>query len=569
MPLARRTSWGTRARQVARARRLGVPGRAATVLLAATIGMLGSAFSPLNALAQQTGPAAGADSWEPPPLPSSPDVPGDNGGNPVEQYQPSKSCVQRELGQNTLLQTRPWGQGHLQIEELHKLMLSAKGSIGGGIKVAVIDTGVTEHPYLKGRVESGGDYVSQADRGLLDCDGHGTEVAGIIAADTPSNIGFKGVAPNARIVSIRQSSQNFKPADKTSAPPAPPSTGQPGQPPTSSPGGQPPSSSQQPSGSQLPPSTGGNGTTSGQSASDGTGPQQGKGGRQQGEEGTAGTVDTLAMAVVRAANTPGVGVINMSVDNCRKSLGGLITPGERKLQAAIRYAVDRNVVVVAAAGNTTDSCQQNTGPDPNQPNSIVTPPWFSDDVLSVGAIQRDGGIAPFSVNGPWVSVAAPGTEIISLDPAKGSDLLANQSIEDGQAQAIQGTSFAAPYVTGVVALVRAMYPRLSARQVMNRIEETAQHPGAFGGRDNFVGHGVINPMAALTAIVPSEEGIRAPQAVQLPSGMPPPQNKDWTPVIVAVAGTGGGLIALLITLFVVHTIRRGKPEYSTGTRKSP
>lgn len=374
----------------------------------------------------------------------------------------------------------------------------------GGVKVAVIDTGVTQHPYFRFPVIGAGDYVNAANNGLEDCDGHGTEVAGIIAASTPINIGFKGVAPDAQIMSIRQSSQNY------------------GQPNNQSAGG---------------------------------GAQTGGGSREQGQG--AGNTHTLAQAVVRAVHQ-GANVINMSVDNCRPA-DGQINSGERELQAAVHFAATSNVVVVAAAGNTSDSCKQNNQPNPEEPQSIVSPPWFADDVLSVAAIDESGGVASFSMNGPWVSVAAPGTKITSLDPSQGSDKLANQVVEDGKQQDIQGTSFAAPYVAGVAALVRAQFPNLNAYQVMHRIEATAQHPGAPGGRDNYIGYGVVNPVAALTAIVPEEEGIPAAQPEQLPSGLPPAAHKNWTPMIVALAYTGGGLLVLLITLFVVHTIRRNRP----------
>jgi membrane-anchored mycosin MYCP len=190
---------------------------------------------------------------------------------------------------------------------------------------------------------------------------------------------------------------------------------------------------------------------------------------------------------------------------------------------------------------------------------IVTPPWFSRYVLSVAAIDKTGSVAEFSMHGPWVSVAAPGTDIISLDPAKGSNGLANLTIEgNGEPHSIQGTSFAAPYVAGLAALVRAKYPDLNAREVMHRIAFTAQHPAAPGGRDNFVGHGVIDPMAALTAMVPAEEGVDPAKAERLPSDLPPADNRHWLPMVVALAGSGGAIMALIVTLFVVHTIRRSR-----------
>ncbi|MFJ8910431.1 type VII secretion-associated serine protease mycosin [Amycolatopsis sp. NPDC102389] len=536
-----------------RVRHLGLAGRTGTVLLAAGIGVLSPASVALPAWAQQSSvaPDAGGYYATPPPVDKS-KKPNDE-GKPDKTYEKKTECVQRSKlgGDQVDIKNRPWGQEYLQIEKVHQLMRGATGSVGANVKVAVIDTGVSAHPYFKNPVESGGDYVATPGGGkapgLEDCDGHGTEVAGIIAANPPdASIGFRGVAPDATIMSIRQSSQNYEEAEKKSEPPPSPSNSAP------------PASSNNP-GSQLPPSAGGNG------AIGGTAPGQDTGGRQQEQGKTAGTLKTLAQAVVRAVDK-GANVINMSVDNCRPATGG-ITEGEQQLQAAVNYAVDHDVVVVAAAGNVGDKCPQNDQPDPKSPKMIVTPPWFAEDVLSVAAIDDTGGVAEFSVHGPWVSVAAPGTKIISLDPAEGSSSLANLTIEgNGKPGAIQGTSFAAPYVAGVAALVRAKFPGLKARDVMTRIKATAQHPAAPGGRDNFVGFGVIDPIAALTAIVPSEADKAKP--VQLPANLPPANDRDPAPMIVALAGTGGGLVALLITLFVVHSVRRNRPTTSPA-RKTP
>jgi membrane-anchored mycosin MYCP len=520
--------------------------RTTGLLLVAGIGVLSPTASAVPAWAQQTTtPPSGPGSYyaTPPDVVGQPPV--DSGG-PIKNYVQANQCVQRNLGPNVDPMGKPWGQQYLQIEAIQKIVRASTpdGTAGGGIKVAVIDTGVTPHPYFQNRLVAGGEYVKRtaADDGLEDCDGHGTEVAGIIAANPPkeANIGFIGVAPDATIVSIRQSSQNYKEETQSSTT-------------SSSTSGTPGTST------QIPAGQGGGGQPGGD-----TSPGQTGGGRQQEQAGSAGDLKSLAQAVVHAANVPGMKVINMSVDNCRPA-DGSITTGEAQLQAAIRYAVDtKDVVVVAAAGNTSTQCTQNDQPDPNKPKNIVTPPWFAKDVLSVAAIDETGGVASFSVNGPWVTVAAPGTKITSLDPAVGSSGLANLTIEGGsEPSEIQGTSFAAPYVAGVAALVRAKFPALGARAVMNRITSTAQHPAAPGGRDTFVGFGVINPMAALTASVASEDGVPAAKAVQVPSDLPPLNAKDWTPMIVALAGAGGGLVALLITMFVVHTVRRNRPDPAT------
>lgn len=67
---------------------------------------------------------------------------------------------------------------------------------------------------------------------------------------------------------------------------------------------------------------------------------------------------------------------------------------------------------------------------------------------------------------------------------------------------------------------------------------------------------MVNPVAALTAIVPSEENVAAHAPRQLPSGLPDASPKNWTPMVVALAGTGGGLVVLLVVMFVMRTIRR-------------
>ncbi|WP_077740092.1 type VII secretion-associated serine protease mycosin [Mycolicibacterium boenickei] len=83
-----------------------------------------------------------------------------------------------------------------------------KQSRGQGQTVAVIDTGVQPGPRLP-HVEGGGDFIESTD-GLTDCDGHGTSVAGLIAGQ-PGADGFSGVAPEARLISIRQNSPRFSP----------------------------------------------------------------------------------------------------------------------------------------------------------------------------------------------------------------------------------------------------------------------------------------------------------------------------------------------------------------------
>lgn len=75
---------------------------------------------------------------------------------------------------------------------------------GDGVVVAVIDTGVdASHPDLEGKVLQGWDSMDPAGRGTSDPNGHGTHVAGIIAASTNNGVGIAGMAPKVSILPVR------------------------------------------------------------------------------------------------------------------------------------------------------------------------------------------------------------------------------------------------------------------------------------------------------------------------------------------------------------------------------
>lgn len=455
--------------------------------------------------------AAAAPSWQPPPVDMSA-LPADAppGPPPGVTYQQKNACVTSNTN-DTVLPDQPAAQTMLNIRSAQRF------SLGAGVKIAVIDTGVNPNPLLTdhNRLRGGGDYVAPGPTsdGTTDCDGHGTLAAGIVAANTANTgFGFTGVAPAATIVAIRQTSTQY---DEIS-----------------------------------------NGQDTGL---------------------TAGTPATLAVAIVHAVHL-GVNVITMSLNTCLPAATAvqyMNTPGsqEKQLQAAIHYAVENNVVVVNSAGNVTAqsegqqqsnspcaSIKQNSAADPNDVQEIEIPAVYSDDLLSVASVSPfTGAVSSFSVWGPWVDIAAPGEAITSVDPGVGGRGLANLYAEPGSnsaPSAIQGTSFAAPYVAGVVALVRARFPRLTARQVMRRLEATAQHPTGPGGRDNQVGYGIVDPVAALTAAIPGQNGVPADRNTTIPAQLPKEAVKDWTPARVALIGAAAAAALLLTTLFVVRTVQR-------------
>lgn len=348
---------------------------------------------------------------------------------------------------------------------------------GAGQTVAVIDTGVARHRLLP-RLLPGGDYVSTGD-GTDDCDGHGTLVAGIIAATGP----LSGVAPDATVLAIRQSSNMFGPADDPTV------TGY-------------------------------------------------------------GDVHTLAQAV-RAAADRGATVINVSSVACLAATDAL---DDRALGAALSYAVDvRNAVVVAAAGNVGGPGQcpeQNptaaAAPDWASVRSVASPAWYDDLVLTVGSAGTDGAPSSFSLAGPWVDVSAPGEGVVSLDP-DGEGLVDSLPAAQG-VKPIAGTSYAAPVVSGLVALVRSRWPQLTARQVMRRIEDTAHHPPA--GWDPQRGFGMVDAVAAVTAGAPADRmrsGVRP---------VTPPVEAPDDPRHRHIAMAGAGICVVIAVLAAGASARR-------------
>lgn len=518
--------------------------RTASVLLVGAIGMLSAGFA---------APASADDGgWRPPKVDMGM-LPDSHDGKPSQDYEPKKGCISADSKHQTddIIKRTPWAQNYLQLDEVRDIMADSdtegKGVDANGdpMTVAVVDTGVREHPWLS--VKKGGDYVhvDKQGAGRHDCDGHGTLVAGIIGADAPSNVNFQGVAPGADIFPVRQSSENYKEKEDDDKDKKDKKD-------KGDKGDQDKDGSDKKDSDDAGDSDGSDDT--GDSNADGTGAAEG----EPDQDKEVGDLGTLARAVKFAAENDAVDVMNISIDNCNR-VGKTGGKKMRQLQAAIHWAVnEKDVVVVASAGNADGSCKQN---NKRTPRTIVAPPWFDDDVLSVGAINKKGDVAKFSMHGPWVDVAAPGTEILSLDPAPDTDGLSNRIIQKKTQQEIQGTSYAAPYVSGIATLLRAKDPDLDAHEVMQRIENTAQHPAVPGGHNQYVGSGVVNPVAALTttgAETTSNQDNIGPVRAELPD----PVQRDWTPVIVALAGTGGALVALLITLFTVHTVRRNRSENS-------
>jgi subtilisin family serine protease len=158
-------------------------------------------------------------------------------------------------------------------------------------------------------------------------------------------------------------------------------------------------------------------------------------------------------------------VINMSV-----GYGG----ASRPVRAALQYAYNHNVVVLASAGNSgrRDS--------PQAPYSF---PADYPGVISVAAVDQADAAARFSSDNLSVQLAAPGVDV----PAQG---------RDGAYWLVSGTSPACALTAGVAALIKAAYPRLSAPLVAMALTTTTRNRPA-GGYDPGVGFGTVDAAAAL------------------------------------------------------------------------
>ncbi|WP_433244206.1 S8 family serine peptidase [Streptosporangium sp. CA-135522] len=296
--------------------------------------------------------------------------------------EPEKCAPER----GTVKIAESWGQKRLNLPDVWRL------TKGFGVPVAVIDSGLdTTHPQLRGaRAE---DVTGTGPR---DCYGHGTAVAGIIAAVPRDRVLFSGVAPEAKLISVKYTT------------------------------------------------------------------------------GREGQVGMLVQAIAKAVEL-GAKVINVSTQ----------AADQPDLSNAIAYALSKDVVVVAAAGNVS---KEDGSPVPAYPASYP-------GVLSVGSAGPDGRRADSSNSITPVTVLAPGTDLTVPWPFQ------------VYVEKREGTSFATAYVSGVAALVRSRYPDLTQAEVVRRIELTADGRSGTG-----TGKGLVNPLQAVSAILPSETVALAPPA---------------------------------------------------------
>ncbi|MEV0902536.1 S8 family serine peptidase [Actinoplanes sp. NPDC049802] len=322
---------------------------------------------------------------------------------------------------------------------------------GAGVRVAVVDSGVdARHPQLRGRVVAGRDLLRDEFAGRRDCVGHGTGVAGIIAAGADAGTGVQGLAPGVTIVPVRVSEHQDLDEAAVAA---------------------------------------------------------------------GGSARTFAQGIRWAAGPGRAQVINISLVMPRESAA---------VRSAIADAVAAGVIVVAAAGN-------------DGPAAGLAYPAAYPGVIGVGAVGADGVRASYSQVGEHVDVVAFGDKVTVASPVAGHTVA-------------QGTSFATPFVTATVALLRERFPRESAAEITRRLLRSVD-PAPGGARSDEYGFGLLNPYRALTeeagpvvAAVPSVVAV-APAA----GGSPEWVRAGW----FAAGGFGLAVLAGLVAVVVGRGRRRG------------
>lgn len=354
----------------------------------------------------------------------------------------------------TVVRDVPWAQQVLAPQRAWVL------TRGGGTLVAVVDTGVSAaSPALAGAVYAGRDVTTNS-RADSDCSGHGTFVAGLIAARPAAGSGLTGIAPAARVLPIRVTTDQNQ-------------------------------------------------------------------------------IDAAKLASgIRAAVDAGARVVTVAVGT---------TADTPALRRAVAYANTHDALIVAS----TDAPGMSAG-GPVYPAALP-------GVVAVASVGSDGRVAGATgaKAGLPPTLAAPGSNLLSVAPHGSGNVTAS------------GSGVATAFVAGTAALVRDYRPKLTATQVRQRLETTADHPT---GRlpDPSLGYGIVDPGAAVATVLPEESGETPPDSHAQPVTIvfAPPENRRpaYTALAASAAVAGcAGLAGLLIA-----AIRRGRRRgWHPGTLDDP
>jgi len=242
-------------------------------------------------------------------------------------------------------QKSDWGREFVNLTTIHT------ASKGAGVTVAIVDTGADlDHPDLQANII--GNFNPYKKEDAVDRNGHGTHVAGIVAA-IDNAIGTIGIAPEARLLIAKGMDDNG-----------------------------------------------------------------------------FGDWNKIVASIQWAVNN-GADIINMS-------LGDMNDPGNM-VHDVIKWATEKGVIIVAAAGNDSNSSPA------RQTRLPVTYPARYDEVIAVGALDTTGTLAFFSQRDAAMDAAAPGVNIYSC-------------WKNAEYATITGSSQASPIISGIIALLKSKAP---------------------------------------------------------------------------------------------------------------
>ncbi|MFD0202244.1 MULTISPECIES: S8 family serine peptidase [Saccharothrix] len=237
----------------------------------------------------------------------------------------------------------------------------------------------------------------------------------------------------------------------------------------------------------------------------------------------AGCAESAIVAGMQWAAEQGADIVNVS-------LGGGDTAELDPLEEAVNTLSARTgVLFVVAAGN-------NSRPE------TISSPGSADAALTVGAVDRQDGIAPFSSRGPRVGdgavkpdITAPGVDIVAARSSSGT---VGTPAGDGYVS-MSGTSMATPHVAGAAALVAQQHPDWSGEQIKAALVASAENNPALTAFDQ--GSGRVDVAKAGTTTVTAEPASLAMGLQKWPHG-------DDTPITKTVTYRNGGTAPITLSL---------------------
>jgi serine protease len=209
-------------------------------------------------------------------------------------------------------------------------------------------------------------------------------------------------------------------------------------------------------------------------------------------------------------------------------------------EALFEQLFNDGIIVVAAAGNDNS-------------DELFYPASYK-GVFSVSAIGSNRQRAPYSNYGSMVDIAAPGGDL-SRDANRDGrpDGVLSTFLDDstGIRKPIyaqqQGTSMAAPHVSGMFALMKAVHPALSGTSINTLLtNELLTDPAGVNGRDDFYGYGIANALKAVQEAVKLENGASLPESPPILQATP--ANLIFTPEQLSarldISNQGGGDVSV-------------------------